>query len=960
MQALRILIVDDHQAVRRGLRSLLSARTDWSICGEAADGSEAIEKAKQLRPDVILMDLSMPRMGGMEATRIIRREAPDSRVIIVSQNDPAIVRQQAREIGARAYVGKTDLARDLLPTIEDVSAGRNGERRKVERHPQTAHDYVPLEAQENAERLRALFDSSALGVAVLDLNARFLEVNEAFCIIIGYSQSELKDLDCAKLVYTDDRERMRLQIRRLIGGEIPSFVIDQRYLSKIGRTVWVQNSVSLMRDHAGNPLSVVVLCQEFTEHKRLLAQLRESEHRFREMIDALPVAIYTTDGDGRLTHFNPAAVEFSGNVPELGTTKWCVSWKLYYADGRPMPHDRCPMAIALREGKAPDGVEAIAERPDGTRVWFTPYPRVLRDAEGKIVGGINMLMDITERKQAERTTSLLAAIVDSSDDAIASKGLDGIITSWNKSAERLFGYAAKEAVGRHIGLIIPRERLQEEASIIERVTRGERVDHFETVRIRKDGALRDVSVTISPVRDSSGQVVGASKVARDITERKRAENDLADRAREQNALFHLADQLHRAASVEDVYAAGLNAIFAAMQCDRASILLYDDTGVMRFVGWRGLSDVYRKVTEGHSPWTRDEVSPAPVCVNHVDKADLGEAIKAVVIAEGIKALAFIPLASSSKLIGKFMMYFDGPHEFNEAEMDLSLTIARQIAFGIDRKRSEEALRASEERFRNLSASLDAEVRARTRELEQRNAELTLRTEQLRDVSRRMVRVQDAERRHIARELHDSAGQTLTVLGLNLAAITKKVSPDLKRESEETLQLIQQLSQEIRTTSYLLHPPLLDESGLAEALGWYVDGLTSRSDLEIGLLISENFGRLSPDLELVIFRLVQECLTNIHRHSGSKSATIRLGRLADGVALEVEDRGKGIPAERLAQIQSQGSGVGIRGMRERVRQFDGELKIESNGSGTKILVTLPTAVVQPQAEDGANQRLQAAD
>ncbi|HJT19494.1 MAG TPA: GAF domain-containing protein [Nitrospira sp.] len=140
---------------------------------------------------------------------------------------------------------------------------------------------------------------------------------------------------------------------------------------------------------------------EIAQRKQAEASLREGERRFREMIDALPVAIYTTDAEGRLTHFNPAAAEFSGQRPELGTDKWCVTWKLYRPDGTPMSHDTCPMAVALKEGRVVRGAEAIAERPDGTRIWFTPYPTPLRDSSGTIVGGINMLVDITERKQAE-------------------------------------------------------------------------------------------------------------------------------------------------------------------------------------------------------------------------------------------------------------------------------------------------------------------------------------------------------------------------------------------------------------------------------------------------------------------------------------------------------------------------------------------------------------------------------
>jgi PAS domain S-box-containing protein len=134
---------------------------------------------------------------------------------------------------------------------------------------------------------------------------------------------------------------------------------------------------------------------DFIERNQAEQALQENERRFREMLDALPAAIYTTDAEGRLTYFNPAAVEFSGRTPELGTDQWCVTWKLYYSDGTPMPHDECPMAIALKENRVVRGAEAVAERPDGKRIWFEPYPTPLRDDEGRVVGGINMLLDVT-------------------------------------------------------------------------------------------------------------------------------------------------------------------------------------------------------------------------------------------------------------------------------------------------------------------------------------------------------------------------------------------------------------------------------------------------------------------------------------------------------------------------------------------------------------------------------------
>jgi signal transduction histidine kinase len=178
--------------------------------------------------------------------------------------------------------------------------------------------------------------------------------------------------------------------------------------------------------------------------------------------------------------------------------------------------------------------------------------------------------------------------------------------------------------------------------------------------------------------------------------------------------------------------------------------------------------------------------------------------------------------------------------------------------------------------------------------------------------------------------------------MNLAIIlqrAKQSAPQLAKAAEEGQELLQELTQEIRTTSYLLHPPLLDESGLAEALRWYIKGLQERSGLNVALSVPEGFGRLPDETELVIFRIVQECLTNVHRHSESKSAAIRIIRDNHSVSVQVQDQGKGIPPAKLIQLQTQAAGVGIRGMRERVLQLGGAMSIRSDG-GTTISITLP--------------------
>ena len=242
-----------------------------------------------------------------------------------------------------------------------------------------------------------------------------------------------------------------------------------------------------------------------------------------ELLNALPVAVYTTDAEGRITYYNEAAAELWGHRPQLGSSHWCGSWKIYWPDGRPLPHDQCPMAVTLKEGRPVRGIEAIAERPDGTRVNFLPFPTPLYDASGRLTGAINLLMDITERHANEVHAARLAAIVATSDDAIVSKTLEGRVTSWNASAMRLFGYTPEEMIGQSITRIIPPELHDEEKLILAQLRRGEHIDHYETVRVAKDGRRIDVSLCVSPLRDKSGRVIGASKIARDISERKQAE-----------------------------------------------------------------------------------------------------------------------------------------------------------------------------------------------------------------------------------------------------------------------------------------------------------------------------------------------------------------------------------------------------------------------------------------------------
>ena len=313
-------------------------------------------------------------------------------------------------------------------------------------------------------------------------------------------------------------------------------------------------------------------------------KVRGSERRLRDIINALPAAVYATDTEGRVTMFNEAAATFAGRSPQLGTDTWCVTWKLFWPDGTPMPHDQCPMATAVKERRPIRGMEGIVERPDGTRLRFIPYPTPLYDEAGAMVGAVNMAVDITDLKLAQET------------------------------------------VARH--------------------------------------------------RD------------------------------EQAALYAFTDRLFRASTLQDVYAAALKAIRQALGCERAAVLLFDETGTMRFVAWVGLSEDYRRAVEGHSPWTREVKDPQPICIADVAASDLPDALKATVEAEGIAATAFIPLVVEGGLAGKFMAYYGAPHAFGQAEIDLATTIARQLGFSIQRIRSEDERRRTEHASRLLASIVE--------------------------------------------------------------------------------------------------------------------------------------------------------------------------------------------------------------------------------------------------------------
>jgi PAS domain S-box-containing protein len=770
---IRVLIVDDHEIVRLGVRSLLSETSDFDICADAVDGRDAVAKAKQLLPDVIVMDVSMPNMNGLDATRLIREALPQTEVLILSQHESPEMMRQALSAGARGYVLKSSMSANLPAAVEKVSRHESVFANLQSNSAQfDAHEILQRSVafenalRESEERFRSTFEQAAVGIAHVAPDGRWLRVNQKLCEITGYNAYELSKLTRRHLTHPDDLAADEQQTARVATGELNHYSIEKRYVRKDRSLIWVNLTLS-----------------------------------------------------------------------------------------------------------------------------------ALRDPEGKLKYFIAVVEDIRARKLTEEASSRLAAIVESSDDVIISKDLNGTITSWNVAAERIFQYSAKEAVGQHITLIIPPELRDEETLIIKRIRNGARIEHFETVRVAKNGQRLNISLTVSPVKDSQGRVIGASKIARDVTERRRTENELREKE----------DVLRAAFAQTYSFLAILSTDGTIIEANRAAL---EGTGFQR-------SDVIgRKIWD---VWWRALPEESAILKTGIANAAKGSAVREECrysLRDGSVRIADRTLNPVQDQLGEVIMV---------------------VASGLDITD-----------HLQLRSVLEERVRERTQELEVKNAEVVRQTEIVRELSARLLQIQDEERRRIARELHDSVGQMLVAVNMNLAHVHREanaLSPEAGKALEDNTGLLEQLSIEIRTISHLLHPPLLDEVGLQSALQWYIEGFSERSKINVDLQLPDDFGRLPRNLEITLFRVVQECLTNIHRHSESKTAAIRVMRLENEVRLEVRDAGKGIPMETQATLASgKLSGVGLRGMHERLRQMGGQLDVQSNGAGTLILATLPIEII----------------
>ncbi len=366
------------------------------------------------------------------------------------------------------------------------------------------------------------------------------------------------------------------------------------------------------------------------------------------------------------------------------------------------------MAITLKEKRAVVGEEIVVERPDGTRRNVLPYPVPTFDDSGELTGAINTLVDITEQRKDDAQQSMLAAIIESSDDAIISKTLDGIITSWNAAAETIFGHTSEEAIGKHITLIIPKERLDEETVIIGKIRNNEKVDHFETVRLTKTGELIPISLAVSPVKNINGQVIGASKIARNIKAQKLAEEASQRYTENLEALYSIGKSVSEDLDVHRILqkvtdettkltGADFGAFFYNTIDTRGeSYMLYTLSGAPREAfekfGMPRNTAVFAKTFNGEGVLRVDDITKDPRYGKNEPHHGMPKGHLPVV-----SYLAVPVISNSGAVIGGLFFGHPKPGVFKKEHEGMVVSIASQAAVALDNAKLYEEIKVLNER-----------------------------------------------------------------------------------------------------------------------------------------------------------------------------------------------------------------------------------------------------------------------
>ncbi len=743
--------------------------------------------------------------------------------------------------------------------------------------------------------------------------------------------------------------------------------------------------------------------RDVSERKRTEAALRESSEFNKQIISSAREGIIVYDRQLRCVTWNPFMEELTGLRAEqvLGKSPLEIFRVLDKEGSVSLPegttheiYDSLKRALAGETLNLPDIPRIFHEASEVG--WSAGRYATLRNAQGEIIGVIATVWDITQRKQAEEelreSEERFRSLFEDAPVAYHEIDTQGIVRRVNRAECGLLGLEVSEILGKRVWDFVADEEHEICQEVIRRKMAGEQpLSPFQREYIRRDGSRRIFEIYENLIRDKAGTVLGVRSAMLDVTERARTEQALAASEVRYRLLFdrHLAG-VYLATHAGQILEC--NGAFARIfgYSSRTELLahtvwdLYFDpadhgTVITKLKEKRSLSgvEVRCRRKDGKPVWVLASLSLIPcedgkqsmlqgTVVDITERKRAEEALRA-------SEVRFRRLVDSN-IIGVITTDYAGRIvDANDAFLQMIGYTREDLVAGrlrwdqmtppeyrpLDERATEELRKSGvcapweKEYLRKDGSRVPVLIAVALLEPDQGNSicivlDITERKraeESLRQLSGRLLHLQDQERRGIARELHDSTGQSLAALAMNLSRLQEmafKFDSETQKIVSDSLALAEQCSREVRTLSYLLHPPLLDELGLAAALRWYVDGFRGRSGIRVDLDLPPELGRLTPDIETTLFRIVQESLTNVHRHSESPTARIRILKGPQEVRLEVKDEGRGLspgPLER-AGVGIMALGVGIAGMGERVRQLGGWLDIESGKRGTTVRAVLP--------------------
>ncbi len=535
--------------------------------------------------------------------------------------------------------------------------------------------------------------SGKLGVFECDLATDTVWWSSEQEEIFGLAPGEFggTEADFYSYVYEDDRERLWDEVNSAIKERRP-YEIQFRIKRRDGQLRWLKARAEAVYSESGEAVRLYGTSVDITADKEREIAVRQSEANLRDFFESATVAMHWVDTDGVIIWANKAELDMLGYTKDEFVGH---SVRDFHID----PSEIDDVFAALQRGEIVAEKELRLRHKDG-RTCYGLVNASGHWEEGKLVHTRCFTRDITNQKLADRKLR-------ESEERFRLALSSGAVTVYEQDRDLRYKWVyplspyPQDIIGKTDRELSPGPDADLRTELKQRVLEtGKNIRRDIRASVR--GEQRSYDLLIEPRLSADGEVIGIVGTALDITQQKKAAAELAETVRRQSALYHLSDRLNRAAGLNEIYEGAIDAILEALGCDRVSILLYDDSNVMRFVGWKGISDGYRSATEGHSPWTPDTVDPEPIAVNDLANEEMEAGLKGTILAEGIRALCFIPLVSNGRLIGKFMIYFDEPHEFTESEINLSLTISRQLSFGIARQRADSEIRESESRFRNVA------------------------------------------------------------------------------------------------------------------------------------------------------------------------------------------------------------------------------------------------------------------